>query len=158
MLDLSRAEHDPNLGRFNLKNVRLTYLDRGDRYDLKTREVTPSDEKLEDEKIDPKSPDFRPYLDRPLFFNDILGNMTVADLMGKLMDSIHSEAIGLAFDGAEARKHSVDGFEFKFIRDNDSVAWYTEAFGGDDYTVLNIRLDIRPIRITGPLYDAGDPP
>lgn len=158
VLDLSRAEHDPNLGRFNLKNVRLTYLDRGDRYDLKTREVTPSDEKLEDEKIDPKSPDFRPYLDRPLFFNDILGNMTVADLMGKLMDSIHSEAIGLAFDGAEARKHSVDGFEFKFIRDNDSVAWYTEAFGGDDYTVLNIRLDIRPIRITGPLYDAGDPP
>ncbi len=158
VLDLSRAEHDPNLGRFNLKNVRLTYLDRGDRYDLKTREVTPSDEKLEDEKIDPKSPDFRPYLDRPLFFNDILGNMTVADLMGKLMDSIHSEAIGLAFDGTEARKHSVDGFEFKFIRDNDSVAWYTEAFGGDDYTVLNIRLDIRPIRITGPLYDAGDPP
>lgn len=158
VLDLSRAEHDPNLGRFNLKNVRLTYLDRGDRYDLKTREVTPSDEKLEDEKIDPKSPDFRPYLDRPLFFNDILGNTTVADLMGKLMDSIHSEAIGLAFDGTEARKHSVDGFEFKFIRDDDSVAWYTEAYGGDDYTVLNIRLDIRPIRITGPLYDAGDQP
>lgn len=158
VLDLSRAEHDPNLGRFNLKNVRLTYLDRGDRYDLKTREVTPSDEKLEDEKIDPKSPDFRPYLDRPLFFNDILGNTTVADLMGKLMDSIHSEAIGLAFDGTEARKHSVDGFEFKFIRDDDSVAWYTEAYGGDDYTVLNIRLDIRPIRITGPLYDAGDKP
>jgi len=158
VLDLSRAEHDPNLGRFNLRNARLTYLDRGDRYDLKTREVTPSDEKLEDEKIDPKAPDFRPYLDRPLFFNDILGNTTVVDLMGKLMDSIHSEAIGLAFDGTEARKHAVDGFEFKFIRDNDSIAWYTEAYGGDDYTVLNIRLDIRPIRIAGPLYDTGDPP
>ncbi|MBS0203398.1 MAG: cyanophycinase [Planctomycetes bacterium] len=156
ILDLSRAEHNSMLGRFNLKNVRLTYLDRGDKYDLKSREVTPSDEKLDDEKIDPKSPDFKPYLDRPLFFNDILGNTTVADLMGKLMDSIHSEAIGLAFDGTEARKHAVDGFEFKFIRDEDSIAWYTEAYGGDDYTVLNIRLDIRPIRIAGPLYDAEE--
>jgi len=158
VLDLSRAQHDPKLNRFNLKNVRLTYLDRGDRYDLKTRVVTPSDDKLDDEKLDPKSPDFRPYLDRPLFFNDILGNTTVADLMGKLMECIHAEAIGLAFDGIEARKHSVDGFEFKFTRDDDSVAWYTESHGGDDYTVLNIRLDIRPIRITGPLYDAGDSP
>lgn len=157
ILDLSKAEHNADLGRFNLKNVRLTYLDRGDRYDLKTREVTPSDEKLDDEKIDPKSPEFRPSLERPLFFNDILGNSTVTDLMAQLMDNIHSEAIGLAFDGIEARKHPVDGFEFKFIRDDESVAWYTEAYGGDDYTVLKIRLDIRPIRIAGPLYDAGEP-
>ena len=154
IMDLSKAEHDTKLGRFNLKNVRLTYLDRGDRYDLKTRVVTPSDDKLDDEKLDPKSPDFQPYLDKPLFFNDILGNTTVADLMGKLMECMHAEAIGLAFDGIEARKHSVDGFEFKFIRDDESIAWYTESHGGDDYTVLNIRLDIRPIRITGPLYDA----
>ncbi len=154
IMDLSKAEHNAKLGRFNLKNVRLTYLDRGDRYDLKTRVVTPSDDKLDDEKLDPTSPDFKPYLDRPLFFNDILGNTTVADLMGKLMECMHAEAIGLAFDGTEARKHSVDGFEFKFIRDDESIAWYTESHGGDDYTVLNIRLDIRPIRITGPLYDA----
>jgi hypothetical protein len=50
----------------------------------------------------------------------------------------------------------VDGFEFKFTRDEESVAWYTESFGGDDYTVVNIRLDIRPIRITGPLYDGDE--
>ena len=158
IMDLSKAEHNAKLGRFNLKNVRLTYLDRGDRYDLKTRVVTPSDDKLDDEKLDPTSPDFKPYLDRPLFFNDILGNTTVADLMGKLMECMHAEAIGLAFDGIEARKHSVDGFEFKFIRDDESIAWYTESHGGDDYTVLNIRLDIRPIRIAGPLYDAEESP
>ena len=154
VLDLSRAEQDSRLGRFNLKNVRLTYLDRGDRFDLKTRETTPSEDKLDGEKLDPRSPEYKPYVRRSLFFNDILGNTTVADLMGKLMETVHTEAIGLAFDGIEARKHSVDGFEFKFIRDDDSVAWYTESLGGDDYTVVNIRLDIRPIRITGPLYDA----
>jgi len=156
VMDLSRAEHDPAVGKFNLKNARLTYLDRGDRIDLKSLEVTPSEEKLEDEKLDPKSPDFRPTLTRPLFFNDILANTVVVDLMGKLMESVSGEATGLAFDGIEARKHSVDGFEFKFKRDEDTLAWYTEAYGGDDYTVLNIRLDIRPITITGPLYNTEE--
>lgn len=78
--------------------------------------------------------------------------------MGKMMESTHGLAIGLAFDGLEARKHAVDGFEFKFTRDLESFAWYTEAYGGDDFTILNIRLDIRPIRITGPLYDAEASP
>jgi len=62
---------------------------------------------------------FKPYLDRPLFFNDILGNTTVADLMSKLMENIHTEATGLAFDGTEAKQRSVDGFEFKFVRDDE---------------------------------------
>jgi cyanophycinase len=153
VLDLSRAEHDPALGHFNLKNARLTYLDRGDRFDLKTLEVKPAQEKLDDEKLDPKSPEYRPALRRPLFYNDILSNTTVIDMMGTLMESVSPIATGLAFDGHMAKKQPVDGFEFKFIRDDESVAWYTELYGGDDYTVINIRLDIRPIRITGPLYD-----
>lgn len=153
VLDLSQAEHDPSLGRFNLKNARLTYLDRGDRFDLKTMEVMPAQEKLDDEKLDPKSPEYRPGLRRPLFYNDILANTTIIDMMGRLMESVSPIATGLAFDGYAARKHPVDGFEFKFSRDDESVAWYTESYGGDDYTVVNIRLDIRPIRISGPLYD-----
>lgn len=156
VFDLSHAEHDETLGKFNLKNVRLTYLDRGDRFNLKTFEVTPAAEKLEDEKLDPTSENFRPFYKRKMFYNDILSNTTVADLMGRLIDSVQSEAIGLAFDGDQARSESVDGFEFRFIRDDNSLGWYTEAFGGDDYTVLNIRLDIRPIRITGPLYEPGE--
>ena len=153
VLDLSRAERDPSVELFNVKNARMTYLDRGDRFDLKTLEVKPAQEKLDDEKLDPTSPDFRPARRRPLFFNDILGNTTVIDMMGTLMESISPIAIGLAFDGHAARKQPVDGFEFKFTRDNESVAWYTEQYGGDDYTVVNIRVDIRPIRIAGPIYD-----
>lgn len=156
VFDLSHVEHDDTLGKFNLKNVRLTYLDRGDRFNLKTFEVTPAAEKLEDEKLDPSSENFRPFYKRKMFYNDILSNTTVVDLMGRLIDSVHAEAVGLAFDGDQARTESVDGFEFRFIRDDNSLGWYTEAFGGDDYTVLNIRLDIRPIRITGPLYQVGE--
>lgn len=153
VMDLSAATTDTTIEKFNLQNVRLTYLDRGDRFDLTTREVTPSLEKLEEQKIEPFSPDFRPFFRKQLFFNDILANTTVADLMGKLIDNKFPTAIGLAFDGMQARTEPVDGFEFLFTRDEESVGWYTERFGGDDYTVLNIRLDIRPIRITGPLYE-----
>lgn len=153
VLDLSHADQDASLGRFNVKNARLTYLDRGDRFDLKTLEVKPAQEKLDDEKFDPNAPDYRPTLRKPLFFNDILANTTVIDLMGTLMESVNPVAIGLAFDGHAARKQAVDGFEFTFTRDNESLAWYTELYGGDDYTVVNIRLDIRPIRVAGPLYD-----
>lgn len=156
VFDLSRAETDGKLEKFNLKNVRLTYLDRGDKFNLKTFEVTPAPEKLDDEKLDPKSETYRPMFKRKMFFNDILANTTVVDLMGKLIDSYHTEAVGLAFDGDRARSEAVDGFEFKFSRDDDSLGWYTEAYGGDDYTVLNIRLDIRPIRIAGPLYQLAD--
>ncbi len=152
VMDLSQATTEKALGRFNLSNVRLTYLDRGDRFDLLTMEVTPSQQKLDDEFLDPNSPDFRPAHRRRLFFNDILANMAVADLMGELIDSTQQEAIGLAFDGGRARFEAVDGFEFRFSRDERSRGWYTEAFGGDDYTVENIRLDIQPIRLTGPLY------
>ncbi|MFM7035137.1 MAG: hypothetical protein ACKOYJ_08165, partial [Planctomycetia bacterium] len=45
-----------------------------------------------------------------------------------------------------------DGFEFRFYRGPASKGWYTESFGGEDYTVLDIHLDIRPISIAGPLY------
>ncbi len=154
VFDLSRAHSDAAVEKFNLQNVRLTYLDRGDKFDLKSFEVTPAQEKLDDQKLDPKSENFRPYFKKKMFYNDILANTTVVDLMGRLMDSVPTEAIGLAFDGDRARNEAVDGFEFKFSRDDDSLGWYTEVFGGDDYTVLNIRLDIKPIRITGPLYQA----
>lgn len=153
IMDLARAEHDADLGKFNLSNVRLTYLDKGDLFNLDTLEITPLAERMDDEILDPKSPDFAPETKHQLFFNDILGNTTVADLMSKLMENHNEEAIGLAFDGDRARKESVEGFEFKFTRDDDSIAWFTEMFGSDDYTILNIRLDIRPIRINGPLYE-----
>ncbi|OYW16487.1 MAG: cyanophycinase, partial [Planctomycetales bacterium 12-60-4] len=49
ILDLSQSQHDPELGRFNLENARLTFLDQGDQFDLQTRQVTPSSQKLDDE-------------------------------------------------------------------------------------------------------------
>jgi cyanophycinase len=152
VMDLSQATSDPTNHRFNLKNARLTYLDRGDALNLQTLELTPSAEKKADQFIDPSSPAFRPARDATLFAIDILGNLALPDLMGKLIDNKRPEAVGLAFDGAEARGGPVPGFEFRFYRAADSVGWHSAASGTSAYTVANIHLDIRPVEISGPLY------
>jgi cyanophycinase len=152
LIDLSDAASDPAVERFNLKNVKLSYLDRGDKLDMKTLKVTPGPVRLSDTKLDPQSPDFKPYYHDPLFFNDILGHTTASQILGRLIDSSQDHGIGLAFDGLAARGQPTRGFEFKFYRMKDSVGWYTESLGDESYTVLNIHLDIRPIEIIGPLY------
>ena len=153
ILDISQAKTDPKMDGFSLKNVKMSYLDRGDSINLRTREVTPSEEKLDDIKLDPNANDYSPYFDHRMFYTDILGNAAVADLLGRLIDNKESEAIGLAFSGLDSRHQPSDGFEFRFYRGPDSKGWYTEDYGGEDYTVLDIHLDIRPIRINGPLYE-----
>ena len=152
VLDLSAASSDDQIGKFNLKNVRLTYLDRGDSINLLTLEVTPSAVKRGDRKIDPSATDFRPASGRKLFFNDILGNTTVLDVLRRIIDHRDGHAIGLAYDGAEAIDRATIGFEFRFYRGPDSLGWETDVFGPSDMTIQNIHLDIRPIRIQGPLY------
>jgi cyanophycinase len=152
LLDLRQATSDLLAKEFNLRNVRVSYLDRGDRVNLRTVEVMPAQEKLSDHKLDPRSPDFKPYYDEALFSNDILANNEMPTLITKLMDSTRDEATGLAFFGHIARVRPTKGFEFRFTRDKQSVGWFTEAFGNDNYTVLNVRLDILPIALPGSFY------
>lgn len=121
LIDLRQATSDPLLKDFNLHNARLSHLDRGDRLNLRTVEVTPSSEKLAEKKIDPSSPDFKPYFDEVLFANDILANNTMPDLLAKLLDGTRNEATGLAYYGHIARVRPTKGFEFRFTRDRQSV-------------------------------------
>lgn len=155
VVDLSKATHERHAGRFNLQKARLSFLSHGDQIDLATREVRVAPEKPPEDKIDPRHPGFKPYYEKRIFVNDILGNTALVDLMYKLVDSPHDEAIGLAFDGFAARAGDTPGFEFRFYRGKDTVSWDTHHARGDTHTVLNVYLDVRPITIRGPLYDVG---
>lgn len=154
LVDLGEASRDERLGAFNLRNAKLTYLDRGDRHDLRSGVTTPSVQKLQGQLIDPGSPDFAPSYESAPFQNDMLGDSTLVNAMGSLLDNRDSEAMGLAFSGTpRAADPQPDlGFEFKLRRGPDSRGWYTGAFGGEDYTVLNLYLDVTPITIARPLY------
>jgi cyanophycinase len=151
-MDLSQATSDNSLKGFNIQNVKLSYLNRGDELDLETLELMPAPQKLADRKIDPTAPDFTPSGNQKLVFNDILANSVLPNVMRQTVEHRDGQAIGLAFDGAAAQKGPTTGFEFRFYRDSDSRCWETGAFGGTDYTIQNIHLDIRPIEIRGPLY------
>ncbi|HWH73055.1 MAG TPA: cyanophycinase [Methylibium sp.] len=153
LVDLGAATHDDSLGAFNLRNVRLSYLDRGDRHDLATGATTPSPQKLAGMAIDPNAPDFRPYNRRAAFHGDILGDSAIVNAMSHLIDNREPEAVGLALPppGVSASQAGL-GFEFRLKRDAESRGWFTGAFGGEDYTVLGIRLDVTPVRMAQPMY------
>lgn len=155
LVDLSQASSDPALGAFNLRNARLSYLDRGDRHDLATGITLPSPQKLAGMLIDPNAADFRPYFGRMPFVPDILGDTAIVNAMGTLIDNRENEALGLAFAGLPATDDPRPdlGFEFRLRRGPQSIGWYTGAFGGEDYTVVNLALDVTPVVITRPLYE-----
>jgi len=142
VVDLSSANAQE--GAFNISNVRLSYLDNGDRFNIASHAFTPAPDKA-DGRLDPS----RPYYREPLFSADILGNSTVVDLMGKLIDSDQPEAIGLTLDSANSVQPDL-GFEFRFSRTGDSVGYMSAAT--EAYSIYNVRLDIRPIIVKRPLY------
>ena len=142
VVDLSAAKAQQ--GAFNVSNVKLSYLDNGDRFNIASHTFTPAPDKA-DGRLDPA----RPYYREPLFSADILGNSTVVDLMGKLIDSDQPEAIGLTLDSANAVQPDL-GFEFRFSRTGESVGYMSAAT--EAYSVYNVRLDIRPIVVRRPLY------
>jgi len=142
VLDLAQAaSHD---GAFNVSNVRVSYLDNGDRFNIATHEFTPAEDKS-DNRLDVS----RPYYREPLFSADILGNSSVIDLMSKLIDSDQSEAIGITLGSPNGVQPDL-GFEFRFTRTDDSIGY--QSGSGESYSIYNIRLDIRPILIRRPLY------
>jgi cyanophycinase len=142
LIDLSSASTEP--GAFNLTNAKVSYLDNGDRFNIVSGLFTPSLEKS-DGKLDPT----KPYYREPLFNADILGNSTVVDLMGKLIDSDQPEAIGVTLGSPRSIQPDL-GFEFRFSRGRDSIGYMSAA--SEAYSVYNVRLDIRPIHIRLPLY------
>ncbi|MBB4010949.1 cyanophycinase [Niveibacterium umoris] len=154
LVDLHDATQDASQGVFNLRGARISYLDRGDRYDMATRTVLPSQAKLSDHKVDPNAADFKPFFANDPFYLDILGDSAIVNAMGNLIDNAGREVFGLAYD---MRPKADDprpelGFEFRLYKKADSVGWFTGSFGGEDYTVANLYLDVTPVRVKQPLY------
>jgi len=144
LLDLSAAITDRGIKGFNISNATISYLDRGDKFNLVSREFTPSADKA-DNKLDPNQPDTR----GTVFTNDILGNNAVLDLMVNLIDNAQQEAIGIAF--GNPRDSAPDfGFEFRFSKTINSVGYSSTEV--EAYSVLKLRMDIRPIQLQQPLY------
>jgi cyanophycinase len=154
LVDLTEAKTDPNVGALNVAGVRLTYLDRGDRFDLGLHRIEPSERKLRGQLLDPNSPGYKPEYSSDPFYIDMLGDTTIANAMGFLIDSSRTEVRGLSFDPkAPSTDPLADlGFSFRLYKGKDSLGWYSDESGGDEYSVTNLYLDITPVRISRPLF------
>ncbi|WP_444848389.1 cyanophycinase [Duganella caerulea] len=139
LIDLSRATTDPASAGFNVSNAVISYLDRGDQYDLGTHTFTPSQA-----KAGGKLKAHAAMLREPVFSADILGKNAVVELMEKLMNNHRSEAIGIATSGPNTPLPEL-GFQFTFSKTRDSVGYASAA--PQSYSILNMRLDIRPLDI-----------
>ena len=89
----------------------------------------------------------------------INGDTTLANAMGFLIDSNQKEVRGLSFDPkAPAADPLADlGFSFRLYKGKDSMGWYSDEQGADEYSVANLYLDIAPVRISRPLYAPWSP-
>lgn len=124
-----------------VRGLRLTYVDRGDRYDLLARRLLP------------------PATRQPLalgapqgeagFFGDILADNVIVGAMSRAVEGAGRSALGLAW-----RPGQPLAFEWRLSADARTRAW-----GGptrDDATIDALRLDIRPVRMAQPVH--GDWP
>lgn len=153
VIDLTEASRDAAVGEFNLRNARLSLLGTGDRYNFKTRTATPSMAKLKGSRLDPNDKNYRPYYMADEFYADALGDSMILGLMTNFIDNTQKEVIGLVLPRPGAKDTKPDlGFEFRFRKGSDSLGHFTSASGGEEYTVLNIYLDIQPIMLSQPFY------
>lgn len=154
LVDVSGAHVDPAIPAFNLRGVRLSYLDRGDRHDLSTGTTTPAPHKRSQPRIEPGVPGFEPSLPSPRDFLDILGEGCLLEAMKQLLQGPADEVKGLAYRApVEPGEPMGDiGFEFRLYREPGLVGWRSTASGGHDFTVLDARLDVIPVRVANPLY------
>ena len=161
VVDLTEARSDASLDAFNVQGARLSYLEHGDRYHMRARSTTPSAPKLRGELHDAESPNFKPYYTDDVFHLDMLGDSTISNAMSRLIDSVRKEVKGLAFDVLPRQNDPLAelGFLFRLYKGSDSLGWSTEEFGGEQFTVTNLYLDISPVRLPMPLYGgwAGAP-
>jgi cyanophycinase len=160
IVDLTEARTDATLGAFNVQGARLSYLEHGDRYHMRARSTTPSAPKLRGELHDAESPNFKPYYTDDVFHLDMLGDSTISGAMSRLIDSVRKEVKGLAFDVLPRTNDPLAelGFLFRLYKGSDSMGWSTEEFGGEQFTVTNLFLDITPVRLPMPLYGGWSPP
>ena len=156
-VDLRDARSDPSLGMFNVRGARISYLDNGDRHDLRSGVTMPAARKTAAGAPVPihastqggTSPSRGPV---DSFQPDILGDNRIVQAMTELLSSPAAEVRAMAARIRPDAKGDRDrtGFVFRLYRGADTQGWIDADGDGQDVTLLDVRLDIRPVRLPDP--------
>lgn len=146
--DLSSAKTDSSQAEFNLQDARISYLSHGDQFNIATKKISPaSDKQL---VTTPQSDDAD---QAPAFHPNMLANTAIVEAMSQLMESRQSYAKGLAFGDPRGDKGQL-GYEFVLTKKADSRAYLSSSSGAEALTLINLGLDIQPVQMAKPLYQA----
>ena len=150
-IDLRQAVREAG-PHFALRGARVSHLMAGDRIDLATGAVTVAEARRKATRLDPKAADFHAEHTQPFFTWDMLGHATLPALLANLIENRHAEAVGLALlrptvTGPAPDAQPLDGFEFRFRRTPASLGYLFTADGDEQFTVLDIEFEVRPIRL-----------
>ncbi len=141
VVDMSSADVDRSSG-FSVSGARLSYVDRGDSIDMKTRRIKPHPNKLAGFDLIPVA-----RLSEPgTVVEDIFKANELLNLMIATADSDEGQTLGYATDKAGDSSESV--FEFRLYVGEDTRGWLSVEDSGDRHTIENIYLDMRPVART----------
>lgn len=146
VLNLSEATQNKKQKEFNVEKISISYLGNGDRMDLESKVITPAADKTKINKIVSEDAD-----QNPTFTTNILANSAVVEVMSTLIESKKSKTIGLAFSDQNSVKAQL-GFEFMFYKKPSSEGYFSSITGAEDFTIIDLGLNIRPVQIRHPIY------
>jgi len=139
-----------------LANARLHWLESGDSYDMKTRQVSVSAAKRAGKTLDASKADFKPYYGSVRFYPDMLGDGGIINAMSTLVDSPANEVLGLAFGLAKAANGrgmpNPLGFELRIYKTTSTLGYFHSIGGGEHYSVVSLGIDVTPVKMASALY------
>ncbi len=144
-VDMALARNDPALTAFNMSNVRLHWLEAGDRFDLAARQVLPAQQRRAGVRTAAalaSAPEAGPQV--ATLFRDILSDGAIVRAMAQRLDGPGSDVLGLAFSDRPGRDDPDPdlGFEWRLHADGG-----THGFrAADSQTLVGLLLDVVPTR------------
>ena len=133
---------------FRLTDARLSYLEHGDRFDMRTLEVEPAAAKLDGFEIDPGTQQHQPsgQSGSPPAAGGLFARGRLLQLLHEALDGPRREASGFVFP--EGAGDDGQGFRFRFHPRAETLGWLSARSGVERYTILNLGLEITPVQRT----------
>jgi cyanophycinase len=151
VIDTSKATTDAATKDFNMKAARISYLERGDKFDLTTKSLTVSPFKAAGSVLNHRDANFKPEFDEPRWYADVLGKNILIEVLTNLVDNTQKQVVGIALPSPTHRNRKL-GFEFTFRKGEDTRGFLRIEKGRAHYSVRDVELDVRPISVSEPLY------
>jgi cyanophycinase len=134
-----------------MRGARITYLERGDKFDLASKALTLSPFKAAGSVLIHRDANFKPEFDEPRWYADVLGKNILIELLTNLVDNTQKQVVGLALPSPTHSNRKL-GFEFTFRKGEDTRGFLRIDKGRAHYSVRDVEFDVRPISVNEPLY------